>query len=100
MNFLKNQTLITSYFFKNKDVCVDIEKNEISISIDNNNDRNNDEYNKDEYNNIENKDEYNNNSNKKYGYNNKTGNWHCLECGDNMGNNPRQLCGKSYCYNL
>ena len=38
---------------------------------------------------------------KVYGYNEKTGNWHCLDCGENMGNNnPRQLCGKSYCYNL
>lgn len=35
-----------------------------------------------------------------YGYDEKTGNWHCLECGDNMGDNPRQLCGKSYCYNM
>jgi formylmethanofuran dehydrogenase subunit E len=34
-----------------------------------------------------------------YGYNKKTDNWHCLECGENMGNNPRQLCGKSYCLN-
>lgn len=34
-----------------------------------------------------------------YGYNESTKNWHCLECGDNMGDNPRQLCGKSYCYN-
>jgi len=33
-----------------------------------------------------------------YGYNEKTGSWHCLECGDDMGpTNPRQLCGKSYC---
>ena len=39
-----------------------------------------------------------NNSNKVYGYNEKTNNWHCLECGENMGNNSRQLCGKSYCY--
>ena len=35
-----------------------------------------------------------------YGYNEKTNNWHCMSCGDNMGpNNPRQLCGKSFCYN-
>lgn len=25
----------------------------------------------------------------------------CVECGEDMGiNNPRQLCGKLYCYNL
>lgn len=25
--------------------------------------------------------------------------WKCLECGDFLGyDNPRQLCGKSYCY--
>jgi hypothetical protein len=29
----------------------------------------------------------------------KLNNWYCLECGENMGDNPRQLCGKSYCYN-
>lgn len=29
----------------------------------------------------------------------KFNNWYCLECGENMGDNPRQLCGKSYCYN-
>lgn len=34
-----------------------------------------------------------------YGYNKDTGNWHCLECGENMGNNSRQLCGKSMCLN-
>lgn len=33
------------------------------------------------------------------GFNDLTGNYHCLECGDNMGpNNARQLCGKYYCY--
>jgi len=37
---------------------------------------------------------------KVYGYNEKTDNWHCLDCGENMGNNPRQLCGKSYCLNV
>jgi hypothetical protein len=37
---------------------------------------------------------------KVYGYNFKTDSWHCLQCGLDMGpNNPRQLCGKSYCYN-
>ena len=37
---------------------------------------------------------------KVYGYNDKTDSWHCLECGDDMGPmNPRQLCGKTYCYN-
>lgn len=35
-----------------------------------------------------------------YGYNEKTNNWHCISCGDNMGpNNPRQLCGKFICHN-
>jgi hypothetical protein len=33
------------------------------------------------------------------GYNEESGNWHCIECGENMGDNPRQLCGKSYCRN-
>lgn len=33
-----------------------------------------------------------------YGYNTKTCDWHCLECGISMGkNNPRQLCAKYYC---
>lgn len=76
---VKKQNLITSYFFRykpkeeileNEFIKINIEKNDISISIDN-----------------------------IYGYNDKTGNWHCLECGDNMGDNPRQLCGKGYCYN-
>ena len=32
------------------------------------------------------------------GYNEKTGSWHCLECGEDMGStNSRQLCCKSYC---
>ena len=36
-----------------------------------------------------------------YGLNEKTGSWHCLQCGDDMGpQNPRQLCGKYYCQNL
>jgi len=35
-----------------------------------------------------------------YGYNLKTGEWHCLDCGESMGkNNPRQLCCKTYCRN-
>lgn len=34
------------------------------------------------------------------GYNEDTGNWHCLDCGENMGDNPRQLCGKSRCLNI
>lgn len=41
-------------------------------------------------------------SNQKFftGYNPKTNEWHCLECGISMGvDNPRQLCGKIYCYN-
>ena len=38
-------------------------------------------------------------SNKVYGYCKKTGSWHCTECGQDMGSqNPRQLCGKTYCY--
>jgi hypothetical protein len=32
-----------------------------------------------------------------YGYNDKTGHWHCLDCGIDMGDNSRQLCGKYYC---
>lgn len=40
------------------------------------------------------------NDTKVYGYNPKTDSWHCLKCGENMGiTNPRQLCGKIYCYN-
>lgn len=36
---------------------------------------------------------------KVYGYCNKTGSWHCIECGQDMGpQNPIQLCGKTYCY--
>ena len=36
-----------------------------------------------------------------YGYNDKTYEWHCLECGVSMGiNNPRQLCGKIICDNF
>ena len=35
-----------------------------------------------------------------YGYNDKTGSWHCLTCGVDMGiNNPRQLCRKYFCEN-
>lgn len=35
-----------------------------------------------------------------YGYNPSTDCWHCTMCGENLGNsNPRQLCGKSFCYN-
>jgi len=35
-----------------------------------------------------------------YGYNSQTDSWHCLICGEDMGKtNPRQLCGKTYCYN-
>jgi hypothetical protein len=33
-----------------------------------------------------------------YGYDSENNNWHCIECGTNMGpNNPRQLCGKFIC---
>jgi hypothetical protein len=45
------------------------------------------------------KDENKVESNLSYGYNKDTGNWHCIECGENMGDNPRQLCGKSMCMN-
>ena len=31
------------------------------------------------------------------GYNNKTGHYHCFECGVDMGNYPGQLCKKSFC---
>lgn len=42
----------------------------------------------------------NNNEKKVYGYNSQTDSWHCLSCGIDMGqNNPRQLCGKTYCDN-
>ena len=35
---------------------------------------------------------------KVYGYNEKTDEWHCGQCGISMGrNNPRQLCAKWYC---
>jgi len=37
------------------------------------------------------------NETKIYGFNEKTNQWHCLDCGTNMGDNPRQLCGKYYC---
>lgn len=40
-----------------------------------------------------------NKKDKVYGYNPETDSWHCLECGVDMGpQNPRQLCGKYYCY--
>jgi len=33
-----------------------------------------------------------------YGYNKDTGSWHCVSCGEDMGQgNPRQYCCKSYC---
>ena len=36
-----------------------------------------------------------------YGYNSKTNEWHCMQCGIHMGkNNPRQLCHKYYCENI
>lgn len=67
-----------------------------------------------EYNNKDDKEEKNINKEEKdkeqkdkeenkkiYGYNKDTGDWHCLECGENMGqNNSRQLCGKYRCYNV
>ena len=68
-----SQTLITDYFEKKR--------------------KNIDNYDYIEY--IKNK------KNKVYGYNPETDSWHCLECGVDMGhNNPRQLCGKYYCYNF
>ena len=34
-----------------------------------------------------------------YGYNSETESWHCTSCGLDMGKmNPRQLCGKYFCY--
>ena len=37
-------------------------------------------------------------SEKIYGYNHKTNSWHCLGCGEDMGeHNPRQYCRKSFC---
>ncbi len=36
-----------------------------------------------------------------YGYNSKTNEWHCMQCGISMGkHNPRQLCRKYYCENI
>ena len=53
-----------------------------------------------EKNNNNNIDNNNNNNIIIYGYNSITDNWHCIECGENMGpNNPRQLCRKTYCGN-
>lgn len=38
---------------------------------------------------------------KVFGYNETTDSWHCIECGIDMGpNNPRQLCGKTFCCNI
>jgi hypothetical protein len=35
------------------------------------------------------------------GYNSETDDWHCLICGISMGpTNPRQLCGKTWCFNI
>ena len=37
---------------------------------------------------------------KVYGFNAKTNSWHCTRCGVDLGSmNPRQLCGKIYCFN-
>lgn len=37
---------------------------------------------------------------KNYGYNEENNCWYCTYCGEFMGeNNPRQLCGKTYCHN-
>lgn len=78
MKNLKNN-LITNYFKKNY-----TQSSLNSIKIDSSND--------DYIINLEN--------NLVFGYNEKTGNWHCVECGENMGNNPRQLCGKNICRNF
>jgi hypothetical protein len=44
---------------------------------------------------------YINKSKKIYGYNIINNSWHCLTCGIDMGiNNPRQLCGKTFCRNF
>ena len=81
------QTVITSFFTKkniqSKLTDIHIEKNSYDTIINVNDVNNVNEKNK-----------------TTYGYNQETGNWHCLDCGDNMGDNPRQLCGKSYCYNI
>lgn len=38
------------------------------------------------------------NTKKVYGYNCKTGSWHCMVCGTDMGiENSRQYCNKTYC---
>jgi hypothetical protein len=79
------QTLITDYFpiYINK-------KRKYSYDID--------LYDSNEYSNKVNCTK-NNKIAKVYGFNPETENWHCLECGDDMGpNNPRQLCGKYFCH--
>ena len=36
-----------------------------------------------------------------FGFNSITESWHCVECGEDMGKlNPRQLCGKTFCFNF
>ena len=71
------QTMITDFFTKKEkeltEVRIEKDEKDFFINIDN--------------------------TQKTYGYNKETGYWHCIQCGDNMGDNPRQLCGKSYCYN-
>ena len=32
------------------------------------------------------------------GYNSETQHWHCVLCGEDLGLNSRQLCGKTFCY--
>ncbi len=45
------------------------------------------------------KSKKNNKNNITYGYNSQTESWHCTSCGLDMGiHNPRQLCGKWFCY--
>ena len=71
-----NQTLITDYYPLQKD----------NISKPNNNHLQKDNNSKP-------------NDNIVYGYNVLTASWHCMECGIDMGSsNPRQLCGKNFCW--
>lgn len=45
------------------------------------------------------KSKKNNKNNITYGYNFIHDTWHCTSCGVDMGKmNPRQLCGKYFCY--
>jgi len=70
------QLFITSYFKKSKSLSQDL--NDIKIDA-------------------QNEGDYFITIKNIRGHDKDTGNWHCLECGENMGDNPRQLCGKSRC---